>query len=477
MALLAFAPGYLVPMLANVFSIYVLTRILSPADYGSYAFVMSIMQLGQTGLLDWAGLGAKRFFERSVQNGKLPSMCTTIYLGLGVSALVVFAACGVGLGIFDVSAEMSHLLWIGATVIIARALSTVSKSLELAAMSRRRYMLMECGESLVGVALGLWLCWSLKLGASGLLYGLLSGSLLVVASDAKRIIHRLRGGTIDLDLQKEVLAFSLPVSLGFFVEFVMSSADRMLIEFFRGASELGIYAVAYNIAERAVNAVFLALAIGSYPLMVRALERGGPDAAKRQAKQNVEVLMAIAIPALGGFIMASGQIAGVLAGPAYAARVAELLPLAGVAVFTFSLRVHYFSYSQQLTNKTWTLLVASGPAALINVALLAVLLPSIGLMGAVWARLAAYLVALGITLWLCQRQLPLPFPVSGVVKASLATLAMCGVMYMLPFRGNVLGLTAMIVTGAAFYGALALAFDFGGLRSMLRQRRLHPATT
>ena len=50
MAILAFAPGYLVPMLATLFGIYAFTRILSPAEYGNYAFVMSVMLLVQSGL-------------------------------------------------------------------------------------------------------------------------------------------------------------------------------------------------------------------------------------------------------------------------------------------------------------------------------------------------------------------------------------------------------------------------------------------
>jgi O-antigen/teichoic acid export membrane protein len=373
---------------------------------------------------------------------------------------------------------MSGLLWLGAAVIITKEISMVSKGLELAALSRTRYILMECGESLIGVALGLWLCWYLNLEARGLLYGMLVGALVVVMFDARRIVHRLRGGAFDLGLQKQILAFAAPISVAFFVEFVISSADRMLVQIFLGAHELGIYAVAYNIAERAVTAVFLALSVAAYPLIVRALERGGRDAARRQAKQNVEVLMAIAIPAWGGFTMASGHIATVLAGPAYATRVAEILPLAGVAVFICALRIHYFSYALQLTNKTWTLLVASVPAALINVAMNIVLLPSIGLMGAVWARLGAYLVALGINLWLCQRQFPLPFPGSGVAKVSLATLAMCGLLHMLTFPNDMLGLAGMILIGAVFYGVLAIAFDFGGLRSMwLLHRRLRPAAT
>jgi O-antigen/teichoic acid export membrane protein len=186
--------------------------------------------------------------------------------------------------------------------------------------------------------------------------------------------------------------------------------------------------------------------------------------------------MAIAIPAWGGFTVASGHIATVLAGPAYTERVAELLPLAGVAVFVYSMRIHYFAHAQHLANKTWTLLIASGPAVVVNVVMNAVLLPSVGLMGAVWARLAAYLIALGINLWLCQRQMSMPFPVWGVAKASLGTLAMCWLLRVLTFPDNTIGLAGMMLVGTLFYGAIALVFDFGGLRSMwLFRRRLRPA--
>ena len=436
------------------------------------------MLLGQSAFLAWVELGAKRFFERAVQSGTLPAMCVTIYLGLAISALVLLAVCAVALALFPVSPGMAGLLWIAASVVIARQMSILSKVLELAALSRTRYTLMECGESLIGVALGVWFCWYLRFGAAGILGGMMVGAVTVVVFDARHIVRKFRRGVFDATVQRQIVAFAAPVSVAFFIEFMMSSADRVLVQYFLGPHELGIYAIGYSIAERAVTAVFMALGIASYPLLVRALERGGPDSARRQARQNIDILMAIALPAWGGFTVASGQIATVLAGPAYSAPVAELLPLSGLAVFIYALRTHYFSHAQLLTNRTWTLLVASVPAVLVNIGLNAVLLPTVGLMGAVWARLAAYLVALGISLWLCQRQFPLPFPGWSVAKASLATLAMCGLLHMLRLPDNTTGLIGTILIGALFYGALAIIFDLGGLRTILLQRRgLQPAVT
>ncbi|HUB44208.1 MAG TPA: oligosaccharide flippase family protein [Acetobacteraceae bacterium] len=471
MALLSFAPAYLVPVLTTFFGIYAITRILSPSEYGEYAFVMSVMLLVQSGLFAWIDLGTKRFFERSVQADKLAAMCRTLYLALGICSLGLVAGCAAVLGVSGVPSPLVRLLWIAAAVIIAKEISLVSKNLELAALGRTRYMLMECGESVIGVGLGVALCWYFDFRADGILYGMLAGALSVVAFDARRTLLRMRGGAIDFGLQKEILVFSAPVAIATLIEFAMASIDRVMVQFFLGAYDLGIYAIASSIAQRAVTAVFLALGIASYPLLVRAFERGGREAAVDQARQNVEVLMALAIPAWAGFTVASGRIATVLAGPAYAERVADLLPLAGAGILAYSIRVHYFAHSQHLTGKTWSLLVASVPAVLVNIVANAALLPWMGIIGTVWAKLLAYVVALGISIIQSQRQFPLPFPIREVTRISLASLAMFGLLLVIRFPNNSLGLIELIATGAAMYGMMTIIFDLGRLRSLWLMHR------
>jgi O-antigen/teichoic acid export membrane protein len=467
MAVLAFAPAYLVPLLATLVSIYAFTRILTPEQYGTYAFLVSVMLLCEGALFAWIGLGTKRFYERAQGQGKLPVLCGTIYLALGTSAVLLILACAVTLELIAVQPPLKALLWISTAVIIVRQVSLLSKSLELAALSRLRYVLMECGESLIGVGCGLYLCWRMHFAADGILYGMLAGAAAVVLFDARQIVQRLRRGRFDSHLQREIINFAMPITVALIVEYVVSSADRLMIQFFLGADQLGIYAVGYGIADRAVGAVFLALAVGSYPLVVRAFERDGQRAAQLQARQNIELMMAAVLPALGGFTIASGHIAAVLVGPAYAQGAAALMPLSGVAVFMYGLRSYYFAHAPHLANNTWALLAASAPAAVINLGLNIVLLPSIGLMGAVWARLVAYTVALAISIFLARRMFPLPFPGWEATKALLATCVMSVVLYWLDFPKTFLGLSSMIVIGGSLYLALAYCLNIVGLRHQL----------
>lgn len=467
MAILSFAPAYIVPLFGTLLGIYAITRIFTPEQYGHYALIVSLMAMCQSGLFSWLDLGAKRYFERTLKDGTLPVLCATVYIGLTVSSILLVLTCLTGFGLVTVDPTLEGLIWVGAAVTIAKEASMLSKALELATLSRLRYTLMECGESLIGLASGLAFCWYWGAGPVGMFYGMLIGAGLVVVFDARHIMRRLRGGRLDLRLQREIVGFGAPVALAFFFEYVIASADRLLVQAYLGADALGIYAVSYSIAERAVTAVFLALSIGSYPLVVRAFERGGAHAARKQVLENGELLVAIAIPALGGFCIASNHVAAVLVGPAFADRAAALMPPIAVAVFLAGLRAHYFSHVQHLTNRTWRLLIALVPAAALNMVLNVVLLPRIGLMGGVWASVFAYVVALAVSVWQARHEFGLPFPVWEAMKASAATAVMYLVLYILDFPPKLLGLLGLVVVGMVIYGGLVLVFDIGRVRQKL----------
>lgn len=467
MAILSFAPAYIVPLLANLLGIYVITRIFTPEQYGHYALIMSLMAMCQSGLFSWLDLGAKRYFERTVQDGKLSVLNATAYIGLGVSSVLLVLICATGLGIVRVDPWMESLIWVGGAVTIAKEASMLSKVMELGTLSRNRYTLMECGESLAGLAVGLALCWYLGMGPEGMFFGMLVGAILVVLSDIPHIVRRLRGGRLDWQLQREMIRFAVPVALAFFTEYIVASADRLLVQIYLGAEQLGLYAVSYSIAERAVTAVFMALGIASYPLVVRAFERDGARAARQQALENGELLVAVSFPALGGFCIASGHIAIVLVGPAFAQKAAALMPPIAVAVFLSALRAHYFSHVQHLTNQTWRLLIALAPAAALNMVLNVVLLPRIGLMGGVWASVIAYIVALAISVWQARVELGWPFPVWQATKAAAATAVMCAALYLMRFPTNLIGLVLMISAGGLTYAVLLIAFDIGHVRQKI----------
>jgi O-antigen/teichoic acid export membrane protein len=467
MGILSYAPAHLVQLIASLVGIYAITRILTPHDYGLYALVLSLMSLCQSAFFSWSDVGAKRFLERARVQDRLAVLATTIYSGLGLSTVLLLAPLLAALAAPHLAPGFLGLLAIGAGAILARQLSLVAKSFQLAALARARYLLMDCSESIIGVAAGLALCWYLHMGAAGILTGMVLGAATVIGFDIPAFVQRLRGGVLDLTLQREIIRFATPISIVFFAEYIVASADRLLVEYYLGSAQLGIYAVSYSIADRAVSSVFLALSIGSYPLVVRALERDGPEAARWQSLKYAELLVALSLPAIGGFIVVAERLAKVFAGPAFAPQAAELMPLIGTAVFLNGLRTHYFAQALHLSKRTWMILASSIPAAIVNLAANVLLLPRMGLMGAVWATIIAYTMALVITIIQMAAIFPLPFPTREAIKALVATLIVCGLLKAIPFSGTLPGLVSVVLFGIGLYGALAFILDIGELRTRL----------
>lgn len=475
MRILSFAPAYVVQLITSLLGIFVITRILTPQEYGLYALALSLMSLCQSALFSWSDVGIKRFLERAVVRGQVAVLAATVYSGLGVGAVVLVVLGCAGLAFSPNTPGIATLLVIGSAAVIARQFSQVAKSFQLAALARNRFLLMDCSENVISLAAGLALCWYAGMGAAGIMLGMLAGALVVVAYDVRSFLGRLRGGLIDLRLQREVIGFAAPIAAVFFAEYIVASADRWLIEYFLGSHALGIYAVAYNVADRAVSAVFVALAVASYPLVMQAFERDGAHAARMQALRYAELLMALSLPAIGGFIVVSQRLAAIFTGPAYAAEVAPLMPLIGLAIFINGVRTHYVAQSMHLARRTWLILASSVPAALVNLLANVVLLPRMGLMGAVWATVIAYALGLVVNVVLMATTFPLPFPVRESAKALAGTLIMCAVLQAVPFPRSAIGLVAMMLAGGACYGTAAFGFDLIGVRTraiaLLARRR------
>jgi O-antigen/teichoic acid export membrane protein len=145
-------------------------------------------------------------------------------------------------------------------------------------------------------------------------------------------------------------------------------------------------------------------------------------------------------------------------------------------VLLAGLRLHYVEHAMHLAGRTEMIFLTAGIPAVLNVALNVVLLPRIGLDGAVLSTLAAYALALAICAVAAWRLFPLPVPAGAIVRSALAACVMGGVLLAFPSAPSALGLLALIGKGVGAYGVLALALDLAGVRGHVRRALGRPST-
>ena len=445
-SILGYAPANLVPALVAVGTVSVFTRLLPPDEFGRYALAQAVVLFGQALAFYALQVSVTRFHERYADDrhrpGRLLASAYWCYAALAAGTVVLFVAT---MAAIRPDPALAPTLWLALPTLLLRGLVLVNLAAHRAAGRTGRYNLVECGQNLAGLLAALGLVAGLGLGAAGLIAGMLAGSALVLLADLRTMVRG--AGPPDRAVLRELWGFGAPLVVAHGLSALTAYADRLFVERLLGPFAVGLYAAAYGVAERAVSLVLMGVTLGAYPLAVAALEREGPDAARRQLARNGVVLVALGLPAAVGVACTAPQIAAVLVGPEYRAGVVGLMPwIAGLA-FLRGITAHYFDQALHLGRRTDLFLRTLTPAALLTVTLNPLLLSAMGLAGAVCAALAAQAVTLAVTVAAGRRVFAVALPAGQVLRAAAAAAAMGAVLLAVPFPESAAGLAATVAAG------------------------------
>ena len=470
--ILGYGPANIVPAVVSFLSIYVFTRLISPEAYGAYALAISVSLLCQAVFFYWLQVGATRFVARAAEERDLGAFTATIYRAFAASSAalaVVYATVMVLLP--HPSAMVRHALWLGLALVLARSLTAVSQSFNRGSLRVGRYNLIECGQSLLGFGFGLVLVVVFHREGQGILLGLIAGAAVMavvsLAGERPLLVGASWAAKPAPGRIARLLAFGLPLTIYNAMNFVLSTSDRLLVDHFLGAAAVGVYSVSYNVMDRALTSVFLAVSLAAFPLAVNKLEREGPEAARRQLSHNATALLALALPACAGLIALQRPLAAILIGDRFRPEALQIMPFIALASLLAGFQIHFFDHAFSLGKRTHLLVWSVGPAAVLNVVLNIVLLPRLGLRGAAYATLASYGASLVGSIVVGRRSFAIDFPLRPLIKIGLCTCAMLAALRLARFPPTALGLCALIALGAATYAAAAVVANVGGVRTLL----------
>lgn len=467
--ILGYAPANFVPAFVSFAIIYIFTRLLTPADYGVYALAFNIAFLSQGVIGLWLRSASNRFTDKAQAEGNLPQMITTIYFGYVCGALLFTAIYSSILAWAPISPHLLPALWLALPFILLKALVTVNLGIHRGAGRIGRYNLLECGQTIMGLVFSVILVMTLDLKEEGILLGLICGSLLSVLIDSRFILRSVRS-SIDWSRLKTFLGYGIPLTVSVILNLIMSSADRILVEYYIGSAAVGIYSVSYGIMNQPMALIFFAVSMPGFPLAVKALESKGKEAAEAQVRRNGMALCALAFPACVGLIAVQEHLVTVLVGGDFRDEALQIMPWIAVAGLLAGFQVHYFDHAFTLGKRPVKLILSIGIAAIVNILLNVLLLPRIGLMGAVYATVISYVVAIGTSLYFGRDIFRVPFPFGMALRAALATVPMWVVLSSLDLPLNLAGLLSMVAIGAACYGVAAFLLNVCDARAKIWHR-------
>ena len=454
----------LVPGVVNFAAIILFTRLLVPDEYGHYALVLAAVGLGNALLFRWLSVALLRYLP--AYEGREPVLLSTLL----VSYLLLAAVSG-GVGVvgwllwYDVL--VGQLFAVGTLFLLCQAWFDINLQLIRVKLMPVRYGVLLMGKALIGLSVGVLLAY-FGWGAWGPLIGMMIGALLpaiVVYSCYWKDAHwRL----FDRGTAKQVFVYGMPLAITFVLGLVISSSDRFLLGFYKGADVAGQYAVGYDLAQQTIGLLMLVVNLAAAPLAIKALESSGEDAARQRLVSNAVGLCGIGFPAAAGLVMIAPNLSHVFLGEAYRMSASALIPWVAVGALLGGLKAFYFDLSFQLGKRTHKQVLVVLVAAILNVLLNVWWIPYFGLLGAAYATVVAYGVALYLSWMMGRRIFPLPLPYSQIAKIVVATLGMVVALWLAADQRGVWALFQQVLWGGIAYCLLVLLLNVAGCQGYVK---------
>lgn len=387
----------------------ILTRYLSVEEYGQIA-MFQFLTAGLAGIvgLNTVGAAGRKFYDQGVTKVELAIYNTNcLWILLFTGTFIAFSAF-----IFD--SEITSILsipsyWVYLAVIVSLSSFLIQFRLNQWQIrgEAKKYGVLQVGNSLLNLSCSLVLVVVLSMGAQGRVESLvLTGIIISIIAFFLLVKNKLL--VLMLPDKKhlfEALNFGVPLVPHVFGIFLLSSADRYVINDNLGLAAAGVYLLAIQLSS-AFSIVFDAINKSYVPYLFSVLRDDKEDVKRRIVKNTYYYFIALIILALIGFFLAPPVLL-FIAGDKFkaAGEVIGWLVFSQVFGGMYLMVTNYIFYSKE-TKLLSLVTIVSG---ILNIILLYILIPIWGIKGAAFASCIAMFIRFFLTWSIAAKKVNMPW--------------------------------------------------------------------
>lgn len=393
---ITYAPGTVLPTLLGLLSSAVFTRVFSTFDYGRYSLMLSVSMLSTTILSQWVQQAINRFIPGHQSSEELSRYKQTVatILALIVVLVLVLVAVFAPFASWIVPAGWAPLLVPGIALILSTTLFNVLLSLLQASMLAGRYTVYNVAGAVLKFLLSLLMVMCISRHVSSLIWGAAIGVAILIPSLWKKAdlppvsFSRKAAGTEWIGGVRSFATYGLPMTVWYFAANLLNFGDRYVIQWFRGASEVGIYTANYTLITGAVGLLAMPITLTVHPMLMKSWNCGDKESTSKWLGIIVEVYSMIGILLVGTIWLFSNDIAEMFLGQSFREG-SVILPIviAGVVIWQLGTYTHK---PFEFTSKTRVMMFLALLSVLINMAIDVVFVPRYGYIAAAYSTLVSY---------------------------------------------------------------------------------------
>ncbi len=310
------------------------------------------------------------------------------------------------------SAGLWRLLMIGGMLFIVTCAFNLLQYILRSKGLVGRFSAFAVWHSVAGFGLGIALILLLGLGIEGLLLGAILSIVLALPLLWREALGkgmRLRlADRIDRQAARATFAYGMPLVASNLAAWILSLSDRYVIGLFRDSSEVGVYSLSYNIADKSLMLLVTLFVMASGPISMRIWENRGEQESKRFVTEVTRLYLLACVPLVVGLSVLSKLVVGIMAGDDYAGGY-RIMPYVLFGVLLLGIEQRYHS-GLLFHKKTSLITVSTIAAGVLNVVLNLLFIPRYGYFAAAVTTLVSYAVLLLLTRPVLQAGVYLGFP-------------------------------------------------------------------
>ncbi len=383
-----YLPAKVVPAMVGVLAIPILTRLLTPAQYGEYLLAMTSLTLIAALCISWLVSITIRFNVvygvKSLFNYSKPYLLYSILIAC--FAWVAASQCLAG-SLQNRLFTIAGLLWL----ITHGAYEYFSGWLR-ARNFAKAYSIAVSWRSISGLLLAIFMLVLLDNGPSGVLLGYSGAMLIGLILLTKKALHT-EGCDAHCSLMKselsEILRYGLPAAFINLVTIGLSLADRYIINSQLGPEPVAVYGASYDIAEKTVFFANSMLLLSSSVIGFRIFEKEGEAQAVDFLARLMRLYLLAAPPLVLALAILSQDIVSLLLPDQYQVG-ARILPIVATAGLFVGI-MHRYSLLLSFHKRTDIIMWCSIGALIVNLISCFFLIPRYGIIGAAVSTALAYL--------------------------------------------------------------------------------------
>jgi O-antigen/teichoic acid export membrane protein len=461
-----YLPATLLPSIFAMIGVTIFTRVFNPVEYGLYSLALAVVGPLVDVIAETIGQPTGRYYAEYEQRGQgyafrytvgfLTSVGTAISLVIGTLA---------GSFLLFVKGDTTHL-WLlegaaglGVVQVVSACVMPILRS-GLKPQSFRLATIVSSGLfvvfalALIGVAGRniAWLLWAQLVANLVMLPYVFKQARVSIPFSGFRLTPEIRR------IVRRFLIYGVPMMLWYVASNVLHREDVYVIGLFRGAREVGLYSVNYNVVFAISGLINTPVLLAAGPILYHQWGSGLFDQAKATITNMTELYLILGLPFVGGMYALGTPLVSVILGSQFRAGASILVPVAiGRALWGVANVGHK---GLELSEKPLIIAGSALAAGVLNLGLNLVFVPIYGYIAAAYVTLVSYAVYSALIWWQSKSYVSWCIDFRGAwrycVPTLLATVATVDICSLLPPDANLLRL---LIGGPVFvcvYGLLTL---------------------